>query len=72
MAADIEPSTLPASTATKTLFARRAHAARREDHDGSSRRVSGTQPFDDATMDATVDNKRPASMRTIDESDPFK
>ena len=72
VAADAEPSTLPASAATKTLFARRAHAARREDHDESTRRVSETrgptQPFDDASLD----NKRPASLRTIDESDPFK
>ena len=62
----------PASAATKTLFARRAHAARREDRDESTRRVAETrgqtQPFDDASLD----NKRPASLRTIDESDPFK
>ena len=72
VAADAEPSTLPVSAATKTLFARRAHAARREDRDESTRRASETRGQTQPLDDASLDTKRPASLRTIDESDPFK
>jgi hypothetical protein len=71
-AIDDQTSTLPTSAATKSLFARRAHPARRGDPDELARQGgearARTAPLDDTSLEM----KRPASLRTIDESDPFK
>jgi tRNA A-37 threonylcarbamoyl transferase component Bud32 len=68
----LEPSTLPTSAATKSQFARRAHGARHEDHDGTDRRAADTRDDTLPFSDPPLERKRPASLRAIDESDPFK
>ena len=67
-----EPSTLPTSAATKSHFARRASAARHEEHDGTARRAVETRGDNALFDDVSVERKRPAALRTIDEADPFK
>jgi len=67
-----EPSTLPPSTATRNHFARRAAAARHHGQDESSHFEVGLPTESASTDDTILEKKRPASLRSIDENDPFK